>query len=75
VSVSRWRLRPLTFLCESKPLVAFGTMPSADSATDWASMMPAEGSMLRPAAARSSARSRSVRSWVTWSARQRRTNP
>jgi hypothetical protein len=44
VSTSRCRLRPFTFFQLSNPLVAAGTTPSADSCTDWESMIAADGS-------------------------------
>jgi hypothetical protein len=59
VSTAMWRLRPLTFLALSQPRVALGTVPAAR--TDWESMTAAVGSVSRPAAARTWARS------VSWS--------
>lgn len=44
------RLRPLTFLPASKPLVAAGTVSAVR--IDWESISPALGSALRPSAAR-----------------------
>ena len=48
VSVSRWRLRPLTFLPASYPRGP----PLWVVLTDWLSITPAEGLASRPAAAR-----------------------
>ena len=52
-------------VCSQAPLVAARTTPSADSCTDWASMIPADGSGLRPAARRTTARRPSTRRDVT----------
>ena len=57
VSTAMCRLRPLTFLALSQPRVALGTVSAAR--TDWESMTAAVGWRLRPAAARTWARSSS----------------
>jgi hypothetical protein len=56
-SAAMCRLRPLTFLALSQPRLAFGTVSAAR--TDWESMMAAVGSVVRPAAALTWARSAS----------------
>jgi hypothetical protein len=48
VSVTMWRLRPLTFLAASQPRGP----PLSVVLTDWLSMTPADGLASRPAASR-----------------------
>ena len=55
--------------------MAAGTTPSADSATDWESIIAADGSGSRPAARRTRDRSRSVMSASTPSFFHRAQNP
>jgi hypothetical protein len=69
VSVTRNRLRPLTFLPASKPLVATGTVSAVRM--DCESIRPALGSALRPSASRTLSRSASwTRSTVPSSCHQ-----
>lgn len=71
-SVTRCRRRPLISFPPSNPLLAAGTFAAAF--TDCASMIPADGSVSRPAASRVLARSRSWNSLTSLLSRQRAKN-